>query len=140
MFEGSTDYVVSLTRWAHLWQLGGIEENDVPKFLFSRSEPIKVNGVTWKLVQDIRREIGDGVYDKKIRKYFTLIVDDPTVVYKDINVIWVKFIEIFKVFYGLVSYTEVWKDYYRQVLHEMYEDGVQYLEFRAELKGVGIHF
>lgn len=44
--------------------------------------------------------------------------------------------EIFMVFGSLVTYTEVWKDYYRQSLQESYDDGVQYLEFRGVLPEV----
>lgn len=87
-------------------------------------------------MRDIRREVGDDVYDKKVRRYFTLIVDDPAKQYHDINAVWNKFMEIFIVFGSLVSYTEAWKDYYRQALQELYDDGVQYLEFRGVLPEV----
>lgn len=84
-------------------------------------------------MREIREEIGDDSYDKKVRRLFTLIVDDPVVRYTDINNVWHKFMEIFMVFGSIVTYTEVWKDYYRQSLQEHYDDGVQYLEFRGVL-------
>lgn len=115
--------------------MGGIEAGELPKYLFSRKQPASVYGVEWRLVSEIRSEIGDEIYDKKVRRYFTLIVDDPSV-YSDINVVWNKFMEIFMVFGSLVTYTEAWKDYYRQALQEHYEDGVQYLEFRGVLPEV----
>lgn len=90
-------------------------------------------------MSDIRREIGDDEYDKKIRRLFTLIVDDPTTQYHDINAVWGKFNEIFMVFGSLVTYKEVWKDYFRQSLQEMYDDNVQYLEFRGVLPEVDWH-
>jgi adenosine deaminase CECR1 len=137
--KGSTDYVVSLTKYKDLWQLGGIENGDMPEYLFSRKKPASVNGVEWRLVSEIRKEIGDAVYDKKVRKYFTLIVDNPMVKYNDINSVWNTFMDIFKVFGSLVTYTETWKDYYRQSLQEMYDDNVQYLEFRGVLPEVLNH-
>lgn len=87
-------------------------------------------------MSEIRKEIGDDVYEQKVRRFFTLIVDDPTQVYSDINAVWNKFMEIFMVFGSLVTYTESWKDYYRQSLQESYDDNVQYLEFRGVLPEV----
>lgn len=87
-------------------------------------------------MKEIRQEIGDEAYDKRVRRLFTLIVDDPLKRYTDINSVWNKFMEIFMVFNSIVTYTEVWKDYYRQSLQEMYDDGVQYLEFRGVLPEV----
>lgn len=116
--------------------MGGIEGNELPRYLFSREKPASVDGVEWRLVSDVRRKTGDDVYDRKIRRFFTLIVDDPMVRYYDINAVWQKFSEIFMVFGALVTYTETWKDYYRQSLQEMYDDGVQYLEFRGVLPEV----
>lgn len=134
--SGSTDYVVSLTKWDNLWQWGGIEEHDLPKYLFSRNKPAAIDGVEWRLVRDIRKEMGDDVYDKKVRHFFTLVVDDPLIRYNDINVTWKKFEGIFMVFTPLVTYTEAWKDYYRQSLQEIYDDNVMYMEFRGVLPEV----
>jgi hypothetical protein len=127
---------VSLTKWDNLWQWGGIEDNELPKYLFSRKQPESIDEVEWRLVREVRKEMGDAVYDKKVRRLFTLIVSDPMVRYSDINAVWNKFMEIFMVFGSIVTYTEVWKDYYRQALQEAYDDGVQYLEFRGVLPEV----
>lgn len=108
----------------------------MPQYLFSRKKPASDDDVEWRLVSDIRLEMGDEAYDKKIRHLFTLIVDDPTTRYHDINAVWSKFNEIFMVFGALVTYTGVWKDYFRQSLQEMYDDNVQYLEFRGVLPEV----
>ncbi|CRL06743.1 CLUMA_CG019567, isoform A [Clunio marinus] len=133
MPKGSTDYVVSLTRWDNLWQWGGIEDDELPKFVFSNKKPTSIDDVEWRLVGEIRKEMGDEAYDVKIRRLFTLIVNDPLIRYSDINSVWSKFNEIFMVFGSIVTYTEVWKDYFRQALQEIYDDGVQYLEFRGVL-------
>lgn len=127
---------MSLTKWDHLWQWGEIEGNDLPKFLFSRQKPEILNNVEWRPVKDIRKEMGDDVYDSKIRHFFTLIVDNPITYYNNINVIWSKFEALFSVFGPIVFYIDAWKDYYRQSLQEMYDDGVNYLEFRGVLPEV----
>lgn len=108
----------------------------MPKYLFSRKRPASIDGVEWRLVSEIRKEIGDEAYESKIRHFFTLIVDDPLIRYSDINAVWNKFMEIFMVFGSIVTYTEAWKDYYRQSLQEAYDDGVQFLEFRGVLPEV----
>lgn len=123
-----------MTRWENLWQWGDIE--NLPKYLFAGKRPSSIDGIEWRLVRDIRKEVGDEVYEKKIRRLFTLIVDDPLIQYTDINTVWNKFQQIFTVFFPLVTYTETWKDYFRQSLQEMYDDGVQYLEFRGVLPEV----
>lgn len=133
---GSTDYVVSLTRWDNLWQWGRIEDGDLLKYLFSSKRPASIGDVEWRLVRDVRKEVGDEAYDKKVRRLFTLFIRDPVIHYTDINSVWNKFQEIFEVFTPIVTYTEVWKDYYRQSLQEHYDDGVQYLEMRGVLPEV----
>lgn len=122
-----------MTKWDHLWQWGTIDggEDDLPKYRFSRHKPEKIDGIEWSLVSDIRREIGDDVYDKKVRRFFTLIIENPSVHYHDINVAWNKFMQLFIVFGGIVEYKEVWRDYFRQTLEELYADNVQYLELRS---------
>lgn len=137
---GSTEYVISLTKWDHLWQWGSVDNgNELPKYLFSGEKPESIDGVEWRLVSEVRKEIGDDVYEQKVRRFFTLIVDNPTQAYSDINAVWNKFMEIFMVFGALVTYTETWKDYYRQALQESYDDNVQYLEFRGVLPEVRSH-
>lgn len=111
----------------------------MPKYLFSAKQPESIDGSEWRLVREIRKEMGDEVYEQKIRRLFTLIVENPASAYNDINQVWNKFMEIFSVFGALVSYNEAWKDYYRQALQELYDDGVLYLEFRGLLPEVCLH-
>ena len=121
-----------MTKWDHLWQFGSIDDNNaLPKFLFSRNKPASINGTEWRLVNDIRREIGDDNYDKSVRKLFTMLVDDPETRYHDIDSAWTKFMNTFIVLDPIFGYNEVWRDYYRQVLEELHEDNVQYLELRS---------
>lgn len=121
-----------MTKWEHLWQWGSIDDGNVlPKFLFSRHKPDKIEEIEWRLVSDIRQEIGNDVYDKKIRRFFTMIVDDPIVSYNDVNAAWDKFMNLFIVFGSIVEYKEAWRNYYKQALHELYDDNVQYLELRS---------
>lgn len=119
-------------RWDNLWQRGTLDGEKFPEFKFSRKPP----AADWRLVSEIREEIGDQNYDRKVRRFLTLVVDDPNDTYTDINTAWKKFMDLFICFDPVVTYTEAWKDYYRQTLQECYDDGVQYLEFRGLLPEV----
>lgn len=105
--------------------------------MFSNRKPNSSGDEEWRLVSEIRKEIGDENYDKKVWHLFTLFVNDPVTSYNDINTVWNKFQGIFSVFVPILTYTEAWKDYYRQGLKELYDDNVQYFEFRGVLPEVG---
>lgn len=138
----TANYVVSLTYWPNLWQQtitnGNIE------FKFSREPPTtnsnKNIGDTpnWRLVKDVRNEMGAEKYDEYIRTMFTLYDKniDPKIQFNDINAVWNRFMSIFIRIEPLITYAPVWKDYFKNALKEIQADGVQYLEFRGILPKV----
>lgn len=138
----STDYVVSITYRDHLWQCYNLTNVNHIQFLFSREQPTDIpdDFSEWTLVADERLKVGNEVYDKKIRKLFTLFTDDPINAFKDINDVWSRFMHIFMAVDPLITYVPVWQDYYRNALKELYADGVQYLEFRGTLPMVSAKF
>lgn len=147
----STSYVVSLTYWPNLWQrTSNSNTNDILEFRFSREQPHKMpkniisndNDSSWRLVKDVRAEIGAKNYDENLRKMFTLFDKnvDPRVQFKDVNDVWNHFMGIFIKFEPIVTYVPVWKAYYKHALKEMLADGVQYLEFRGILPKVQFFF
>lgn len=130
----STDYLVSLTYWEHLWQCND-NSNAIVSFKFSKNTPEFVNGCKWLKVADERARVGRVEYDAHIRSNFTLFTNDPHK-FSDINVVWNQFMGLFIRFEPLVTYAPVFKDYYKQALKEMLQDGVQYLELRVLLPPV----
>lgn len=130
----STDYLVSLTYREHLWQCND-SNNTIVSFKFSRNTPEFVNGCKWLKVADERERVGRVEYDAYIRSNFTLFTNDPHK-FSDINVVWNEFMGLFIRFEPLVTYAPVFKDYYKQALKEMMQDGVQYLELRVLLPPV----
>ncbi len=130
----STDYLVSLTYSEHLWQCNDAN-NTIVSFKFSRNAPDAVNGCKWLRVVDERARIGRAEYDAHIRSNFTLFTND-TRKFSDINAVWNEFMGLFIRFEPLVTYAPVFKDYYKQALKEMLQDGVQYLELRVLLPQV----
>lgn len=135
----STDKIIEFTYRENLWLLGDVDEitsKESPRFLFHYKKPDPVNGKEWISVRDIRFQKGNTEFDAQLRKLFSLYTNDPYNDYKDINVVWKRFMNIFKVTGGIICYDEVWKAYYYQALQEFLDDGVQYLEFRGVLPKV----
>lgn len=154
----STDFVVSLTYWPHLWQRTAIDNNEILEFKFSRQHPsieqwYTTNSTTaggdnvnntlmvWRLVSDVRAEIGSSKYDEYVRTLFTLFNKNvnPKIQFRDINDVWNRFMNIFVYLGPMVTYAPAWKAYYKHAMKEMLADGVQYLEFRGILPPVRIH-
>ncbi|XP_046583572.1 adenosine deaminase AGSA-like [Haliotis rubra] len=73
------------------------------------------------------------VFDQWLYNNLTLTVDNPEVVYPNINVIWQRFEEYFQTVRGLLRHAPVLKDALYETLREFHEDGVQYLETRIGL-------
>lgn len=72
-------------------------------------------------------------FDKFLKSKLTLVVDDPDLVYPDLNSVWDAFMNIFDTVEGLYGHKPVFQKYLYQVLKELYEDNVMYLEFRGTL-------
>lgn len=145
----SANYVVFLTYCPNLWQRTSSKNNEIEEFLFSRERPKMPNtnqsndggnDSQWRLVKDVRDEMGAANYDEHIRTLFTLFDKNinPRIQFSDINEVWKRFIGIFMKVAPIITYAPVWKEYYKHALKEMQEDGVQYLEFRGVLPKVFI--
>lgn len=139
----SADYILSLTYTENLWQLTTNQSTKVKEFRFSRRHPshslhANDNDSQWRLVKDVRNEMGAEKYDREIRKLFTLFdrKADPRIQFKDINAVWKHFMNIFSRFQPIVTYAPLWKAYYKHALKELQQDGVQYLELRGTLPKV----
>lgn len=134
----SADYLVVLTYYPDLWQctLNG----KINRFLFARVKPPRVvdSDCDWTLVADERQRAGALIYDKNVRRLFTLfdMNVNPKIQFADINAVWSRFMQLFIIAGDIITYAPVWKDYYKQALSEMYNDNVQYLEFRGLLPAV----
>lgn len=138
-----SDYIVNITYRENLWQCTDNHTDDIVEFKFSIENPASLSissssdlSCNWMLVSEARKLIGEERYDKYVRSLFTLFTDTPQTTYKDINVIWSKFQDIFDLLLPIVTYEPVWKEYFKQALRELYNDGVQYLEFRGVLPDV----
>nr|ABI20188.1 adenosine deaminase-like [Phlebotomus duboscqi] len=128
----STDYVVSITYRDHLWQCADPKTRAL-QFHFSKESPKNTDTCQWTRVSEERKNQGEEQYNSKLRSQLSLYNTDPINRSRDVDSIWNDFMGLFGVNFGLLTYAPVWKDYYKQFLKEMMEDGVQYLELRGTL-------
>lgn len=137
----TADDVVSLTYWPHLWQRMSNQSKHIEEFRFSCEKPQisnDDNASSWRLVKDAREEIGATKYDENIRPIFTLFDKNihPKIQFKDINDVWIRFMDIVNKFRPIVTYAPIWKAYHKIGFQEMLNDGVQYFECRGFLPKV----
>lgn len=134
----SANYLVNITYQPNLWQCSNNDK--IAQFLFSRYQPNPIYNIDcqWKLVTKERERLGVEKYDKYVRTLFTLFDRNvnPKTQFADVNSAWNRFMQLFIYVGPLVTYAPIWKSYYKQALKEMYEDNVQYLEFRGLLPEV----
>ena len=76
---------------------------------------------------------GADVIDETIEKHLTIITDDPSNEYPNVNAVWERFGQVFGALFSLLSYEPVAKDYFYQGFREFMEDNNQYMEFRTVL-------
>ncbi|XP_067652548.1 adenosine deaminase AGSA-like [Haliotis asinina] len=89
---------------------------------------------TWIEISSERAKSTDiETFDQWLYNNLTLTVDNPEVVYPNINVIWRRFLQYFQTVGGLINHAPVLKDAFYESLKEFHEDGVQYLETRIGL-------
>lgn len=136
----SANYLVNLTYLSDLWQCG--KNGEIVRFMFSRSVP-KASPLVeceWSLVASERERLGAHEYDSYIRTVFTLYDrrTDPKTQFSNTNDVWEHLKKLFKRVSSAIKYAPVWKSYFKQALQEVYDDNVQYLEFRAAITMVRI--
>lgn len=130
------DFIVQLTYWDNLWQITD-SSSKMPRFKFSRKKPVSnSSGDDWVPVKKERERVGQKVYDKELRKMVSLYSKNPLTEDRDVNAMWVKFMEIFSITDGLMMYKDAWEAYFLQALKEFAADEVDYLEIRSILPKV----
>lgn len=99
-------------------------------FLFSHCVP----GGEWLSVKQLRKQSCSAeAFDNWLRSLLTLEVENPDEVYKDINVAWDAFMDIFNVIQPILTYRPVFEDYFYAVLQAFYDENILYLELRSTL-------
>ncbi|KAI4455815.1 adenosine deaminase [Holotrichia oblita] len=126
----SGDYLYNLTFSDNLYACV-TNERIYLKFL---KEAINESDCTWKPIHLLRQSVTD--FDIRLKQQLTLIRANHREVYTDSNVVWNYFNKIFITVDPLICYKPIFIDYFYQVLTELYEDNVFYIEFRTILPTV----
>ncbi|XP_034827620.1 adenosine deaminase 2-like [Maniola hyperantus] len=127
----SPDYVLSLT---YLEDLFVCFEGENIQFLFSMETPSSPCKTEWQLMRDARYSSGNvEKFDAGLKKYFTIVIDNPHEVYTDVNAVWSEFQRYFIGTTGLFTYKPVWEKYFYDSLLAFREDNVMYVEIRSVL-------
>ncbi|CAH2238457.1 jg13094 [Pararge aegeria aegeria] len=125
------DYVLNLTYTDSLYMC--YDKDDV-LFKFSDKTPSISCTNKWNLISDVRRSSNNtAAFDAKLRKYFTMYVDNPDVVYPSIKESWGTFMKYFGRVNPIITYRPIWEQYCYEVLRKFREDNVMYVEFRSIL-------
>ncbi|KXJ73474.1 adenosine deaminase 2 [Aedes albopictus] len=133
---GSMETVIKATYQKFLWQNGEFGRPNPPHFKFSKTQPETLEGVEWRSVADVRKELGNEGFDQNLRELLSLFVPDPEVVYPCINHAWGRFFSMFISLEPIVTFRPVWEEYFTNTLKELHADNVTYLEFRGVLPPV----
>ncbi|CAH0402696.1 unnamed protein product [Chilo suppressalis] len=127
----SPDYVLNITYMENLYVCF---EEDTMQLLFSDNIPKESCGTKWQLMHDARYSSVDvEEFDAELRKYFTIVIDDPHEIYTDINVVWSRFQQYFITTGSMFSYKPVWEQYFYDTLKAVREDNIMYMEIRSVL-------
>lgn len=147
------EFVIRKARKPLLWQLSVEEkedpsEFDIREYRFSRSKPENKDGkpfvkdgtkYEWYLVHEKRRAIqAKFTYDNYLRSKLS-IFNEQIATYpacKSHTEAWKKVRTIARIQGGIVKYKPVWKAMMEQILIDLQEDNIQYLEFHSTLTNV----
>ncbi|XP_055680034.1 adenosine deaminase 2-like [Lutzomyia longipalpis] len=86
----------------------------------------------WNYLSDLRKSSRNmRAFDKWLESKFNLYVPNPEIAYPDIDVVWDAFSNMFGATYEMTYYLPVYKDYVYQMLKELADDKVMYVEIRT---------
>lgn len=124
------DYLLNITYMEHLYVCFGKQI----RFLFSNNVPNTTCYTHWQLMTEARRASKNVTeFDSNIRKHFTLVVNNPDIVYPTIKETWETFMNYFSTVYPLLAYRPIWEQYFYDALKLFRDDNVMYVEVRSIL-------
>lgn len=125
------DYLVKITYWDNLYVC--FEEENM-NLLFSKNVPRIKCANDWRLMSEARASSGNvKKFDSHIRKYFSIVIDNPNDVYTDVNTVWSIFMNYFGTSTPLLTYKLAWEHYFYETLKALREENIMYLEIRSIL-------
>lgn len=121
------DYMLNITYKDNLYVCFN---NTFPKFYFSYTIPNADCPNEWQLMSEYRKSLQDvEKFDSELRMNFTLVVQEPFI--EDINGVWKRFMNIFKVIYPILQCRPIWEQYFYDALTKFRNDKIMYIELRT---------
>lgn len=126
------DYLLNITYMDHLYFC---KDKDFLRMKFSNTVPEEYsNRCYWQLMRDARDESKNVTeFDNEVRKHFTLVVDNPNIIYPSITETWSAFTKYFRTVEQILTYRPVWGRYFYDALKKFREDNILYVEVRSIL-------
>ncbi|XP_033208164.1 adenosine deaminase 2-like [Belonocnema kinseyi] len=91
----------------------------------------------WELLSELRNTPAKEIQiNKRILEEMTMMTDNPAKAYPDGDAAWAKFQSLFSFLFPFITYKPVFEDYFNQLLQEIYDDKVLYLELRTVLPDI----
>ncbi|KAK5640478.1 hypothetical protein RI129_011289 [Pyrocoelia pectoralis] len=123
----SSDYLYALTYRENLYACTVNGRLRMKFFESGRQD----NTCNWNLINVLR--IIDPSYDRWLRSQINLYTTHPKQRYPNINDVWETFESIIFSVLELLTYRPVFEEYFYQVLQDLYDDNVMYMDFRGFL-------
>ncbi|KAG8227183.1 hypothetical protein J437_LFUL003389 [Ladona fulva] len=135
----SLGYLVgNITYRDHLYicvdlEQGNLDLSFLVGFEFAANQPNSSTECQWMLMDTFRQNFGREAVDQWLHRELSLITPNPAEKYPNGDVAWKYFDKIFSKVSGLFHYRPVFIDLYLQILKELLEDNIMYLEIRGGL-------
>lgn len=126
----TADYLMNVTYLENVYVCFG---SDL-QLVFSNKTPNTNCGGQWQLMRQARFSSNNVTeFDANLRKHFTLVTNDPDIVYPSIEETWGAFMKYFRTVAPMLSHRPVWEQYFYDALKKFREDNVMYIEVRSIL-------
>lgn len=127
----SPDYLMNITYMDHLYVCF---QKDLVQLKFADKTPKTSCSNRWELMSEARKSATNITsFDARIRKLFTLVVEDPDKTYPSITESWAAFMKYFETVGLMLSYRPVWEQYFYDALKLFKEHNIMYVEVRSVL-------
>ncbi|XP_071441124.1 adenosine deaminase 2-like [Hetaerina americana] len=128
--------VTNLTHRENLYAcvVGNTADLTLKRMQFTDGEPPSSDGdCEWTAMDELRKSHGTEFIDHWLSRELSLVTDNPWEKYPTVDIVWDYFNQLFERISGLINYKPVFEDYYKQVLTELRDDNIIYLEIRGTL-------
>ncbi|GAB0100750.1 Adenosine deaminase [Sergentomyia squamirostris] len=109
------------------------DQKNITRFTFK----IPNSNQEWNYVSDLRNASKNvTAFDEWLETKINLYTPNPEIDYPDIDTVWTAFQNMFTTTSELITFRPVFVDYHRQILKELSDDNVMYVELRIKFETI----